>query len=223
MREWAHYRYELLKCWWWLKPRAKKLLDDTLPGRPSIERNGHVSFRAKLEGHRKNIRVRNGASVRELAWLNCMDADAFIEIGGKTLIMPYAKLVACEGFIKIGRDCTIHSFDVLYGFSGGLTIGNGVRIGTHVAMITGNHLFDDPALPILGQGQTSKGITIGDYVWIGNGVSILDGVTIGANSVLGAGCVVTRDIEPDSVCMGVPARCVRKRGEPRKASQPTSL
>lgn len=223
MRNWAHYRYEMLRVWWWIKPRARKFFDDLLPFRPTIERNGRVSYSAKLEGWRKNILIRNGAWVRESAWLSCLDEKSTIEIGERTLIMPYAKLVANGGFIKIGRDCTIHSFDVLYGFSGGLTIGNGVRIATQVGIITGNHLFDDLTKPLMEQGASSKGITIGDNVWIGHGVSVLDGVTVGANAVLGAGCVVTKDIEPDSVCVGVPARCIRKRGPGKTDEVPAEL
>ena len=141
---------------------------------PNIDRNGHVSFRAKLEGHRKNIRVRSGACVREHAWLNCMDEGSSIDIGERTLIMPYAKLVVgFNGSIKIGRLCTIHSFDVLYGFTGGLQIGDNVRTGTNVSMITANHSFDDPnrgARTI--REIAAKGIIIHDNVWVGAGVII---------------------------------------------------
>lgn len=201
----------------WLRYRLIHGLN-CLPSRPNVDLHGRVSFRAKIEGFPKRIHVHEGAAVRESAWLRCLDEQASIEIGTGTLIMPYAKLVASQGSLIIGRDCTIHSFDALYGFAGGLTIGNGVNIGTHVAIISGNHVFDDMTRPINEQGSTSKGIRIEDYVWIGNGVSVLDGVTIGSNAVLGAGCVVTRDVAPDSVCVGVPARCIRKRGElPAKA------
>ena len=214
MKGWAHYRYELMRVWWWFKPRAWKVLNDTLPGRPNIDRDGHVSFRAKIEGHRKNIHIRSGASVREHAWLNCMDEGSSIEIGERTLIMPYAKLVAgFNGSIKIGRLCTIHSFDILYGFTGGLQIGDNVRTGVNVSMISGNHSFDDPTRSPNDQGHSSKGIIIHDNVWIGAGVIIVDGVEIGPNSVLGAGAVVTKNMPGDSVCVGVPARAVRKRGE----------
>lgn len=213
-RDWKHYRYELLKIWWWFHPRFAKLLNDVLPWRPNVERGGRVSFRAKIEGVRKNILIRSGACVREQAWLNCMDEGSSIEIGEGTLIMPYAKLVAGErGSIKIGRGCTVHSFNVLYGFTGGLKIGNNVRTGVNVNMISANHGFDDPTLSPNDQGSTSKGIVIGDNVWIGTGVILLDGVEIGENAVLGAGAVVTKSMPADSVCVGVPARAVRQRGE----------
>jgi acetyltransferase-like isoleucine patch superfamily enzyme len=199
-----------------LRARAIKLLNDLLPGRPSAGLHARVSFRAKLEGHTRNIHIESGACVREAAWLNCMDAAARIEIGRGTLIMPYAKLVAGPGgFIRIGRDCSVHSFDVLYGFGGGLTIGDGVRIGTGATFISANHNIDDPTLSPNAQGATSLGVTIGDHSWIGAGAIILDGVTLGPNTVVGAGAVVTSSMPADAVCVGVPARLLRQRGETR--------
>ena len=59
----------------------------------------------------------------------------------------------------------------------------------------------------------SKGdIVIEDDVWLGMGAKVMDGVCIGRGSVIGAGAVVTGDIPPYSIALGVPARVVRKRG-----------
>ena len=213
--------YEIRRFLRRLRRWIEQFLNDRLPNRPVVEPGAVVSFRAKIEGHAKNIRVRKGARVRELAWLNCMDAGSSIEIGEGVLIMPYAKLVAgFNGKLTIGRGCTIHSFDVLYGFTGGLTLGEEVRTGTNVTMISANHNFDDLTRDIHKQGYSSKGVTIGDNVWIGAGVIILDGVTIGSNTVLGAGTVVTKSMPSDSVCVGVPARVARRRGETLPSEQP---
>ncbi len=196
-----------------LRSRTMQMINK-LPNRPNVELGGRVSLRAKLEGCRKNMRVHRGALVREQAWLNCMDKGSFIEIGERTLIMPFAKLVAgLDGFLKIGKNCTIHSFNALYGYTGGLHIGDNVRIGTNVSMISANHGFEDVTKSPNDQGGSSKGIIIHDNVWVGAGVIILDGVEIGANAVLGAGAVVTKSMPEDSVCVGVPAVAVRKRGE----------
>jgi len=59
------------------------------------------------------------------------------------------------------------------------------------------------------------------WVWIGAGVIILDGVTIGPHAVIGAGSVVTKDIPADSIAVGVPARVMRKRGEKEKTAHVT--
>lgn len=202
------------RIWRHQRARALQALDRLLPGRPHTDLHARVAWRAKIEGHAKRIRIASGARVREAAWLHCMDAESSIEIGSGTLLMPYAKLVAgAGGFIRIGRNCSVHSFDVLYGFTGGLTIEDGVRIGTSVNIISANHQFEDPARSPNDQGYSSKGIRIGAGSWIGAGAIILDGVTLGPNTVVGAGAVVTADMPADAICVGVPARLVRRRGE----------
>lgn len=223
---WGGSSHHFMQVVYWIRKRSKKIINDLVPGRPSVELGGHVSWRAKIEGTARNIRVSAGAGVREHAWLACLDEKSSIEIGGGTVINPYAKLLAADGgSIKIGRNCSVHSFDVFYGFSGGLTIGDYVRVAVNVIIVSSDYQFDDPARPIHGQGSTSLGISIGDYVWIGAGAIIVDGVKIGANSVIGAGCVVTKDVPENSVCVGVPGRCIRRRGQklPREMFSPTPV
>lgn len=134
-----------------------------------------------------------------------------IIIGTDCNIHPYTMLLAHGGNIIIGNNCTLNPFSVLYGH-GGLVIGNGVRIAAHCVIIPANHNFEDPNQYIYKQGVTAKGIIIKDDVWIGVGARILDGVTVGKGSVIGAGAVVTRDVQAFAVVAGVPARMIGKRG-----------
>ncbi|WP_419533217.1 sugar O-acetyltransferase [Endozoicomonas sp.] len=87
-----------------------------------------------------------------------------------------------------------------------VTIGDNVLIAPHVMISTGTHPID----PIERQ-KTEYGspITIGNNVWIGGNVSVLPGVTIGDNCVIGAGSVVNRDIPANSVAVGNPCRVIR--------------
>ena len=78
-------------------------------------------------------------------------------------------------------------------------------------MLGGGHAYDDPDVPVIQQARTSMGISVEDGAWIGIGAKILDGVTIGQNSIVGAGAVVSKDVLPWTVVLGNPARVVEKR------------
>lgn len=89
---------------------------------------------------------------------------------------------------------------------GGITIGDGVLIGHNVVLATANHDLE----PSKSRKLHYKPIVIGDNVWIGSNAVILQGVTIGEWSVVAAGAVVTKDVEPFTVVGGVPAKFIRK-------------
>ncbi|NUR01660.1 MAG: acyltransferase [Streptomyces sp.] len=114
------------------------------------------------------------------------------------------------GVLTTGTDCTLNPFTTVRGT---IALGSGVRIGAHTSLLGFNHGMA-PDRPVHQQPLTSQGITVGDDVWIGSHVVVLDGVTIGDHCVIGAGAVVTRDLPPWSVAVGNPARPVRSRKEP---------
>src|SRR5690625_859263 len=88
---------------------------------------------------------------------------------------------------------------------GGITIGNGALIGMNVTIATLNH-----GLSLDTRNTTySSPVVIGENVWIGSNATILPGVTIGVNSVVAAGAVVTKDVPKDTVVAGVPAKVVK--------------
>ncbi|MBW4481634.1 MAG: acyltransferase [Tildeniella torsiva UHER 1998/13D] len=112
--------------------------------------------------------------------------------------------------MEIGNNCSINPFSIIYGH-GGVNIGNDVLIAAHVVIIPSNHNFDSLQHPIRTQGNTSLGISIEDNVWIGTGAKILDGVTIHEGGIVGAGAVVTSNVEAYSIVGGVPARTIKLR------------
>lgn len=109
--------------------------------------------------------------------------------------------------INLGKNVFINSNCYLMD-GGGITIGDNVFIGPSCGLYTAVHPLDfesrnkglEKALPI----------TIGNNVWLGGNVVILPGVTIGDGCVIGAGSVVTKDIEADSVACGNPCKIVKK-------------
>jgi acetyltransferase-like isoleucine patch superfamily enzyme len=117
----------------------------------------------------------------------------------------------CEnGQIEIGSDTCLGPYTCVAG-PGQVTIGNFCLIASHCGIYANNHIFTDLTKPVAVQGVTTKGIVIEDDCWLGTGVKVLDGVKIGSGSVIGAGAVVTRDIPPYSIAVGVPARVIRSR------------
>ena len=92
--------------------------------------------------------------------------------------------------------------------SGKITIGNNVFIAPNASIITEEHAMDVENR-IAGLEYTHP-VTIGDNVWICTGAIILPGVTIGNDSVIGAGSVVTKDIPPKSLAVGNPCKVIRK-------------
>ena len=134
-----------------------------------------------------------------------------ITIGRDSFIHNYGILKCYDtGTIKIGDNVSINPFCVLYGI-GDLTIGNGVRIAAHTVVIPANHNFSDRNRPIFKQGVSKKGIVIQNDVWIASNVTVLDGVTIGKHSVIGAGSVVAEDVPDYAVAAGVPCKLIKKR------------
>lgn len=91
--------------------------------------------------------------------------------------------------------------------SGKITIGNNVFIAPNVCIITEEHAMDTQQR--LAGLEYTHPVNIGDNVWICAGVIVLPGVTIGANSVIGAGSVVAKDIPPDSLAVGNPCKVIR--------------
>lgn len=91
-----------------------------------------------------------------------------------------------------------------------IVIGDDVQIGPNVQLLTPIHPLE--AGPRRDKWEAAKPITIGDNVWLGGGVIVCPGVTIGADTVVGAGSVVTKDLPAGVLALGNPARVVRDLG-----------
>ena len=167
----------------------------------------YVDWRAKLRGRitlGENVYVAPGAE------LLAAKPPEQISLGSGCLIHQGALLHCYGGQIQLGDNVSVNPYCVLYGH-GGLTIGNDVLIATGCVIIPANHIIDDPTKSIRAQGLRCQGICIEDDVWLGARVVVLDGVTIGRGAVIGAGAVVTTNIPPGALAVGVPAKVIRYR------------
>lgn len=111
--------------------------------------------------------------------------------------------------MKIGRNVFVNQNCTFYDL-GRLEIGDDVMIGPNVSLITSGH----PVEPSRRRDfVVAKPIAIERNVWIGAGATIIGGVTVGENSVVAAGAVVTRDIPPNTLVGGNPATVIRSIAE----------
>lgn len=151
-----------------------------------------------------NFLVFKRANLRAIFWGIFMK-----KVGRGVYIMEGCKILNPQG-IEIGDYSGInHHTDI--GGRGGLKIGKYVMIGPYCQIITALHHTSDWKKPISEQGIYCDKVIIEDDVWIGTHVVVLPGVNIRRGAVVGAGAVVTHDVEPYSVVGGVPAKFIKYR------------
>jgi len=107
--------------------------------------------------------------------------------------------------VMVGSKVSIAEFVHMWGL-GGITIGDNVLIASHAVITSQTH---DVNVKVYCESELVKPVVLEDNVWIGAGAVILPGITVGEGSIIGAGSVVTRDVLPGSVMVGVPARKLR--------------
>jgi maltose O-acetyltransferase len=112
--------------------------------------------------------------------------------------------------VRIGAG-TFFNYDCLLLDVAPVTIGEACQVATRVQFLTATHPVDPG--PRRAGWESGEPIVIGDNVWLSGGVIVLPGVTIGDDTVVGAGAVVARDLPAGVVAAGVPARVLREIGE----------
>ncbi|HJW89041.1 MAG TPA: acyltransferase [Anaerolineales bacterium] len=140
------------------------------------------------------------------------DDNRGITIGDYVTLGRFSSLVCKNADIEIGSHVNIgSSVKIITANQGKIQIGNSIDIGSSCHFSGGSYDYSDPQVLPSARRKATQGITIQDLCWIGVGVIVLDGVTIGTKSIVGAGAVVTGDIPANSVAAGVPAEVKKTR------------
>jgi len=173
-----------------------------------------IGLRVEISGpgdfiYGKEVRIGEGTRI-DLAPGSCLVMSDGVTTGR----VAYIALGAGQRQ-TIGKGTHIQDGCRIYG---SVTIGRGCIFSPNILMSTGNHTFDAlPHLPISEQKRVAPSpepaIHVLDDCWIGINAVVMPGVTIGRGCVIGSNAVVTRDLAPYSVAVGVPARTIRKRLE----------
>lgn len=188
------------------------------------------SFRRLTYGASRGAHFRaSGVSIRTPSFLKIgrnvvFGKDVFIEaysyngvvIGdgvtvGKGSDLRATTVIREKGMgLSIGPNTSIGICNILWG-QGDISIGKDCLFGPNVTLISENHRFNEIDKPIRLQGNERFAITVEDDCWLGANSTVLAGVTIGKGSVVAAGAVVTKSIEPYSIVGGIPARVIGQR------------
>ncbi len=168
---------------------------------------------------KKLFRAYNNTEDDEMEKRNGIMKELFKSVGNNVWIEPDFR---CEfgKNISIGNDVYIN-FGCVILDCGQVSIGNNTLIGPNVGLYSGNHTTD--AEERAAGGLIPKPITIGDRVWICGNVNIVPGVSIGDDTIIGAGSVVTHDIPAGVIAAGNPCRVLRKITEKDKVGYKKEL
>lgn len=163
------------------------------------------------------LQVGDDVTIEDYGYLNCLSAGG-VRIGSYTSIARNLSLHCGENATEYSTSVFVlgeHSYigpNAVLGPTGGIHIGSHVLIGPNLLISSEDHRIDDTARPIYQQGIKPGEVIIADSCWIASNVTILAGVTLGEGCVIAAGAVVTKDVPPNAIVGGVPARLIRMRG-----------
>jgi acetyltransferase-like isoleucine patch superfamily enzyme len=155
----------------------------------------------------KNVTIDRYTQIDGYAFEKIFLGDA-VKIGAYSNVSSTSHLSKYGKGLKMGNHSAIGDF-AQFGAAGGIEIGNDVIMGSYISFHSENHNFSDPTMLIREQGVTSKGIKLGNNIWVGAKVTFLDGCEVGDHSVVAAGAVVNGIYPPQSVIGGVPAKVIK--------------
>lgn len=178
---------------------------------------GPVLFNGRIAYIGKNITIQADKTKFKFATSVSIQDNVFIQgngscsLGHRTMIKRDAYLIINNGQLTVGDNSAIGKRCEITVNGGKISLGNFVRIASNVFITNANHEFANTETAIMHQGIKTRDVTIEDDVWIGHGAIILPGISIGKGAIIAAGAVVTKDVQPFTICGGNPAKFIKNR------------
>lgn len=166
-------------------------------------------YRIKGIAIKKNVIINLGTKL-SLGFANGNKGS--ISVAEKCELAKGVVIKSYGGKVAIDYNTFLGEYVCIYGH-GGVEIGKNTLIAMHTCIVSSNHTIQNKDTLIRSQGDILLPVRIGDDVWIGAGCRILGGVTIGDGCVVGAGTVVTKDLPPYSISVGVPSKVIKYRND----------
>ncbi len=142
------------------------------------------------------------------------EVETAISLGDDVMLSNDVMLSCKNGIIAVGNNTGINAQTIIQSTSMcQVNIGEDVVVGQRSFVIGGgNYNTEQIDVPIRLQGiKSDGGVDIQNNVWLGGNASVLGGVTVGHGSIIAASCVMTKSVEPMSVCQGIPGKVVKSR------------
>lgn len=179
-----------------------------------------VAFGANLAiRHPKKIHIGNNVVIDDNCVLDAKGATNRgirigngVFIGRGTILTCHNGDIVLEDNVNIGFNCVISSLS-------SIVIKKNHLMAAFCYLVGGDHDSDRTDIPVLFQGRSSKGIMVKENVWLGAGVTILDGTTVGRDSIIGAGAVVNKDVPDFAIAAGLPAKFLYDRRQGKRHNE----
>ncbi len=164
--------------------------------------------------NKSNFKFGKGCTIENYTTIDCYAKNSIIfgdsvKIGSFSTISTTSHLSKYGLGLNIGNHSAIGEYSY-FGCSGGVLIGNDVIMGQYISFHSENHIFLDHTKLIREQGVISKGISLGNNIWVGSKVTFLDGCILGDNCVVAAGSVVKGEFSSNVIIGGIPAKVLKQ-------------
>lgn len=140
-----------------------------------------------------------------------IDLSENLQLAPGCVVSSFTKIKASDGKLIVGERSSFEFGCFVASGQAGISIGKNCMVGPNVSIIGNSYNYNKKGVNLEDLGKTSKGVKIGDNVWIGAGSVILDGSEIGDDTIIVANSLINRKYKGSEILQGSPAKSIMKR------------